>query len=108
MLLSPSVTYMWAPSVGLVFFPAVTKTEANGDRDFGGLLGYRFSCCPSALAINTTCRDLPSTQSLQIELDPLERISSGALLHVALCALQLHTGIYATVLASIGDIKAKA
>jgi hypothetical protein len=39
MLLPPSVTYMWAPSVGLVFFPIGTKIEANGDRDFGGLLG---------------------------------------------------------------------
>jgi hypothetical protein len=39
MLLLPSVTYMWAPSVGLVFFLVGTKTEANGDRDFGGLLG---------------------------------------------------------------------
>jgi hypothetical protein len=63
MLLPPSVTYMWGPSVGLVFFPVGTKTEANGDRDFGGLLGSSNSPVAPAPALCSTTPRLCATPS---------------------------------------------
>jgi hypothetical protein len=64
MLLPPSVTYMWGPSVGLVFFPVGTKTEANGDRDFGGLLGSSDSPVAPAPALCSTTPRLCATPPL--------------------------------------------